>query len=29
MYENKKNTARIFQIKRDLANLQQDGKTYV
>lgn len=29
MYGNQNNAARVFQIKRDLANLQQDGKTYV
>jgi len=29
MYGNQNNIARIFQINRNLANLQQDGKTYV
>jgi len=29
MYGDQNNTARIFQINRNLANLQQDGKTYV
>jgi hypothetical protein len=29
MYGNQNKAARVFQIKRDLANLQQDGKTYV
>ena len=29
MYGNQNNAARIFQINRNLANLQQDGKTYV
>lgn len=29
MYDNQNNAAHIFQINRNLANLQQDGKTYV
>jgi hypothetical protein len=29
MYGNQNNAARIFQINRNLANLQQDSKTYV
>ena len=29
MYGNQNNAAHVFQIKRDLANLQQDSKTYV
>jgi hypothetical protein len=29
MYGNQNNEARIFQINRNLANLQQDSKTYV
>jgi hypothetical protein len=29
MYGNQNNGAYVFQIKRDLANLQQDSKTYV
>ena len=29
MYGNQNNAAHIFQINRNLANLQQDGKTYV
>lgn len=29
MYGNQNNASRIFQLKKDLANLQQDGKTYV
>ena len=29
MYWNQNNASRIFQIKRDLANLQQDGRSYV
>jgi hypothetical protein len=29
IYGNQNNVARIFQINKNLANLQQDGKTYV
>ena len=29
IYGNQNNAARIFQINKNLANLQQDGKTYV
>jgi hypothetical protein len=29
MYENQNNAVPIFQINRNLNNLQQDGKTYV
>jgi len=29
MYGNQNNAAYVFQIKKDLANLQQDNKTYM
>ena len=29
MYDNQNNSARIFQIHRDIANLHQDGKPFV
>ena len=29
MYENQNNYARVFQLKMDIASLQQDGKTFV
>lgn len=29
MYGNQNNSARIFQIQRDIANLQQEGKSFV
>ena len=29
MYGNQNNSARIFQLKKDISNLQQEGKTFV
>ncbi|XP_070672492.1 uncharacterized protein [Malus domestica] len=29
MYENQNNTASVFQLKKDIANLQQKGKSFV